>query len=478
MKFLSSILFFVVSIFSFAQEDCNCKTELAFVFGYYERNLPGYKDNVTAKTQDYYDSLKQDLLKEAQKAQNKTDCFKLLTRYVEFFKDNHSSIRMYFPAIDENDVNQLKIFLNSKIYQSREKYHLKENDLEQYPLNDIRGIYQTKDSSYTIAVIPNKNSLRDYIGVIIDSKSKLWERGHVKMEIRAKESGGYEAFVYLRNHAIQFYNTFSFKSGILGYNWFKTSLNEKVNYAVDVKRNFEFRLLNDSTAYLKIPTFSGGSSARIDSLYQEAFPKIRQTPYLIVDLRNNGGGSDGNVMPLLEFMYTNPIKGDKVDLYVTKDNIKVWRDWYENAKKDTLNYSKDMVAWFKRQVDIQQKAKPNTFITRSKGGKMRRKFKPNAVKKVALLYNRFCGSSCETPLFWAMQSSKTILVGENSGGYVGYGEIGSVKTPCYQFTLGCTMTRYREHRKYEANGIPPQYYLTNESDWITQTLSLFAKEQD
>ena len=478
---MKNILFFFIFISSlsvFGQDTCSCSTELDFVIDYYERNLPGFKDNVTPKTQSTYERLKADLRTAAKEAENKLACFKVLTYFVEFFKDNHSSIRMYFPAIDEKDPNQLDIFYKSKIYTSREIYSLQQEELKQYPLKDIRGIYQTKDSTYTIAVIPNKNTLRDYIGVIVESKSKLWKPGQVKLEIKKGAAGHYEAFVYLRNHAVQFYNKFAFKEGILGHNWFKTSLEEKVNHAVDVARTYEFKKINDSIAYLKVPTFSGARTAKIDSLYQKAFPEIRKTKYLIVDLRNNGGGSDGNALPLLEFMYTNPIKGDKVDLYVTKDNINVWKNWYEEAKKDTVNYSKSDVAWFKAQVDMQLKAKPNSFIPRSKGGKLRRKFKKNKVEKVALLYNRFCGSSCETPLFWAMQSEKTIRVGENSGGYVGYGEIGSIKTPCYQFTLGCTMTRYREHRKYEATGIPPDVYLSNDSDWISQTVQILTKEQD
>ena len=476
--FKIAIVVFIANL-SFAQNDCNCRTELDFVIGYYERNLPGFKDNVTPKTKSYYNSLKATLLAKAGNASNKTACFKLLTYYVEFFKDNHSSIRMRFPTIDENDQNQLQIFFNSKIYQSRESYPIQEDDLAQYPLNDIRGVYQTKDSTYTIAVIPDKNSLRDYIGVIIDSKSKLWKKGHIKLEIKRKENtSGYEAFVYLRNHAMRFYNNYTFDNGILGGNWFKTSLANRINYALDIDNSFVFRKVNDTIAYLKIPTFSGGQNAKIDSLYAASFPIIRKTPYLIVDLRNNGGGNDGNAHPLLEFMYTNPIKGDKVDLYVTKDNIKMWERWYNDVKKDTKNYSKSDIDWFKRQVMIQKKAKLNSFIPRSKGSKMRRNYKANAVKKVVLLYNRNCGSSCETPLFWAMQSSKTILVGENSGGFVGYGEIGRVPTPCYGFSLGCTMTRYREHRKYEAEGIPPDYYLTNDNDWVEQTVQLLTKVRD
>ena len=93
-------------------------------------------------------------------------------------------------------------------------------------------------------------------------------------------------------------------------------------------------------------------------------------------------------------------------------------------------------------------------------------------KKVVIIANKYCASSCETLLFWALESDKTILVGENSGGYVGYGEISGVETPNFHFELGCTMTRYTEQRKYEADGIPPEYYLNNDSDWVEQAVEL------
>ena len=42
-------------------------------------------------------------------------------------------------------------------------------------------------------------------------------------------------------------------------------------------------------------------------------------------VRNNGGGSDRNASPLLKYIYTKPLEEDNVDLYVTKDNIKIIR---------------------------------------------------------------------------------------------------------------------------------------------------------
>jgi C-terminal processing protease CtpA/Prc len=92
--------------------------------------------------------------------------------------------------------------------------------------------------------------------------------------------------------------------------------------------------------------------------------------------------------------------------------------------------------------------------------------------KVAILMNRNCASSCESLLFWAKESDKTILLGENSGGYVGYGEIETSTTPNFNFLLGCTMTRYEKQRQFEAVGIPPTFYLKNDKDWVKQAVKL------
>ena len=77
----------------------------------------------------------------------------------------------------------------------------------------------------TISVFPDKTGFRDYVGVIVDSKTKLWKRGQVKLEFKKKPNSNlFEAFVYMRNHSLRYYHNFTFNDGILGGNWYKTSL--------------------------------------------------------------------------------------------------------------------------------------------------------------------------------------------------------------------------------------------------------------
>jgi C-terminal processing protease CtpA/Prc len=92
--------------------------------------------------------------------------------------------------------------------------------------------------------------------------------------------------------------------------------------------------------------------------------------------------------------------------------------------------------------------------------------------KIAILYNRNCASSCEQLLLDAAFSKKVKLVGENSGGYIAYGNVMSVKTPCGN-NLYWTTTRKNNDRKYEFVGIEPHVKIpASETDWVEYTRRL------
>ncbi|MBL7829053.1 MAG: S41 family peptidase [Saprospiraceae bacterium] len=475
--FLPVLLLLTLQQSVLTAQSCACSEELNFVVRYYEQNLPGFRDNVNRQTKDTYEKMKADLRELVKTAAEPTECFKLLTYYVEFFKDNHSHISMESPNINDQDPVILKEFKNSTTFKNRERIQVNPADWQNKPLDQVEGIYQTKDSVYTIAIIPDKKGLREYVGIILESRTPMWERGQVKMELRRKAGmeNVFEAFIYLRNHALSFNHAMTLKDGRLGDNWFKTSLRVRHDFDLNPSTQLEFRELDAQTNYLRVPTFSGHSSAMLDTFYRNHDAQVRSKPYLIIDVRNNGGGNDHNAVPLWRYIYTGPFKSDVVDVYATKDNIKVLESWYGFMSKDTVNFKPGSLQEMREEIDRMKKLPEQTFMRRSDGGTVRLDSVLKYPTKVAIIVNNKCASSCESLLFWAKESKKTILVGENSGGYVGYGEIGGVDTPCFKFELGCTMTRYRKQRKFEVVGIPPDYRLDNHSDWIKQTLALLKK---
>ena len=457
-------------------QDCDCEKELKFVINYYEDNLPGFKDNVNAENIELYNEFKDDLLKLSKNyCANEQYCFKVLLTYVEFFRDNHSSIyRGHRILVDESNEEEVKKFINSKIYTECEiinDFQIKENS----SLNDIENVYQTSDGIYTVAVIKNKNEFRDYVGIIVDSKTPLWKKGQVKFELKKIDPHTFNMFTYSQTHSMYYKKNVKFNNGIFDI-WFNKNLNSKISRSINViPKELTFKELDDETNYIYIPSFSGKLYEEINKFYKKNDSIIQSKPYLIIDVRNNGGGSDRNVSPLLKYIYTKPFYSDTISLYSTKGNIERYSNFYESISKDSINFDKKYLTHVSNEIERMKSVPNKTFIPRSKGSLVSLDTILETPKKVAIITNRYCASSCETLLFWALESDKTSIFGENSGGFVGYGENFVTNTPNFNFKLSCTMTRYQKQRKYEVIGISPKYYLNNKEDWIEQTLKILKK---
>jgi C-terminal processing protease CtpA/Prc len=254
----------------------------------------------------------------------------------------------------------------------------------------------------------------------------------------------------------------------LGDDYVNIKLKDHHFYHKEVEKTLDFKEFDAQTNYMRIPTFSGNWIAKLDSFYRVNHPKIISKQNLIIDVRNNGGGSDAAAFQLLDYIYSKPFFSDQVDLYVTKENIRKSIEWYEENKSDTINFDKEFMSEILAEIERMKTAPLGSFISRFERQEIVLDSVSKLPSKIYILQNRYCASTCESLLFWAKESDKVIRLGENSGGYVGYGEISNVKTPIYNFDLGCTMTRFVNQRSYEQTGIPPDIYLDYQSDWLEQ----------
>lgn len=79
---------------------------------------------------------------------------------------------------------------------------------------------------------------------------------------------------------------------------------------------------SDKTVILRIPSFNGSAKKQIDSVIMANMQTITKTENLIIDLQNNGGGSDGSYEKLIPLIYTNPIRIVGMELLSTPLNNK------------------------------------------------------------------------------------------------------------------------------------------------------------
>jgi len=99
-------------------------------------------------------------------------------------------------------------------------------------------------------------------------------------------------------------------------------------------------------------------------------------------------------------------------------------------------------------------------------------------KRVAILINKRSASTTEQFLLFAKQSSKVILLGENSQGALDYSNMRELNFSCFPYVLYYATTRSRRlniGQGIDNAGIAPDHYLDKNSDWIQETLKFFEK---
>lgn len=475
---LIGIVFFV----PVKAQQCDCKSEFLWVKNFMEKNHPGYNSDIKSPDEPAYKKFTRELLQGIEADKTGKYCIVYLKRYVRYLKDHHSNVSLNSRPVLENNKDSLDAFLQSAVYLNTERINGDNASFIKKATSgndELEGIYITSDTTYTVAVFKNNTQMRDYVGVIVNSRTKTWEKGQVKMEIKIRPDGSREGFIYLRNHAINYldWTPAVGESPIPG--WIKTSGASNTAKAMKPIDNdlVNFKILDASTALVSIRSFSGSAGRELDSAYDKIIPELKKYPNLIIDVRNNGGGSDRNYKALMPLLYTDTIYNDFVEMFYTEDNLKAYEEMRDIAKANPEQWGKTGYQSWEFRINQMKGKTVNSFIpiTAVNSTSTYRISKENPVK-IAILYNRNCASSCEQLLIDAAFSKKVQLVGEPSGGYIAYGNVMSKITPCGN-VLNWTTTRKNKDRKFEFVGVEPQVQIpSGETDWVEYTRQLLARQ--
>lgn len=85
---------------------------------------------------------------------------------------------------------------------------------------------------------------------------------------------------------------------------------------------FEMTMLPNNIAHVKVNTMVDQGKA--DQMFADAYPEIQKSDALIIDLRNNGGGSSGIGYRILAFLVDKPFKGSR---WFTREYHPTFRPW-------------------------------------------------------------------------------------------------------------------------------------------------------
>ena len=231
--------------------------------------------------------------------------------------------------------------------------------------------------------------------------------------------------------------------------------------------------IDSQTLLLTLPSMSGEYGTLVDSMLRANKQTLSSKPFLIVDCRNNSGGSDQTWAPLKPYLITQPTMTDGRLYWASEDNAEflLQMSKKEGTDKKTKKYL--------RRVAYEMKKRPGAFV----GTMNARRDRPSAIlpypEKVVILVNNNSASSTENLLLWAKQSKKVTVVGRQTAGVADYGNAAVSVAPCRDWELWIPImrsNRVADGRGLDNIGITPDIVLEeNEPDWIMRAREWLRK---
>ena len=459
----SAISIFLLPVFATAQS-CNCTEQFDWLRQKLALNYSGYRDKVTPQSQAEFDRHTAGFQPKVATATSDTACLRVMTEWARWFRDGHVQLFVKGGPVSDDPVEIRRRFAGW------EKIALTEAEarayLDQPGRDPVEGIYRNAEGNYRIALIQNNTPERDFAAIVIKADSVWWMPGQVKFDLKKAASlSTYMSRYYMRDHS-QRNPGATFSDGKLEFAelgaWYKQYPGTPNLPAKP--RIFTLAQLDSQTLLLTVPTMNESVRLELDSLVKANAALLERTPNLIIDCRNNGGGSDITFEPLQPYVYSGSVKGYRGQVYATDDNI----DKYEK-----LRHSKDFPKKYRLYFGhMAKKMRRHKGEYVGKCGEATQKFKnvKPYPQRVAILINGNCASSCEQFVYYAEQSTRVTLIGQNTAGILDYGNLHTLDFPCGKFGLAYPTSRscrVDAGKAIDGAGIAPDVRVDEkEKDWV------------
>lgn len=466
MKNLQLIILFGWLPFSIVGQNCTCLEQFDFFEEKIRLNYSGFRDKVTEQTRTDFEAHNAQYRQMAAATTTDTACYKLLSNWKSWFKDGHVQI--------QNALLWAKPAEIRAAFLHWEKINLDETGAKNYLLQagrqPIEGIWRSTEGAYTVALTQQPATQRQWAASILQADGVYWMPGQVKFELAPlPDSTRFAVRYFMRDHKLQLDTARLTGDSLVLHTlgiWLRQPLQGEAPpiSKTPAPVRYRFALLDSATALLTITTMDVSARSELDKLMKKHKKTLKKTPNLIIDCRDNGGGSDITYRLVSPYLYTGRIRGYHAQIWATRDNAGKYANWQK--EKDSPWYLRMYAGMMKRKIlrnEGKMLGKRKTYRTR--------KFKRRAFpKKVAVLINEYCASSCEAFIMMAAQSEKVTLIGENTAGVSDYGNLHTMKFPCGDLAFRYPTTRTRavdDGKGIDGVGIPPDVRVGPEvKDWV------------
>jgi hypothetical protein len=207
-----------------------------------------------------------------------------------------------------------------------------------------------------------------------------------------------------------------------------------------------FHKVSARIVVVKVPSF--GKPTEVADLIEQHRLEIRRSEHLILDLRGNGGGSDVAYAPLMKYVYSGPYRVIGTNVLATPDNVAAWERLLQQIPENRSDVRKqiaDAVELMRSHPGELVELSPDRTITRDEVLPLPR--------RVSIVHDAGCASSCEQFLLAARQSSKVTTYGQTSAGVLDYANVRFVQLPSKARALAWATTRSRRLPAHPIDGV-------------------------
>ena len=458
-------------------QGCSCESNLNWLIETFEENDAGFQFAIDQKGEKAYQEHNKSFFNKVKTIEKIEDCKSLLNEWTQFLRPGHLMISLSQSQNELSEKEVIEKFRDTEIFKITSKEfsaHL--NKIEE---PTFEGVWQS--GIYKIGIIKDESSTEEkYIGFIIEGDGVYWKKNQVKLKIYKSERK-YISDFYSKDHSIIRFENID----LLGSNFLslgsvnlkrlesKFTINSEIeNYFNSLSsNNASIKEHSKETMLLRIPSFAMTNKMQIDSILKVNHNEIVHHKNLIIDLRNNVGGSGGSdqiYQNIIPYVYTNPIKIVDVEFLSTPIN---------NQRMESLIAHPSMPEaskeWARKGLE-KLNNNPGKFVHLNDSIVTTLKLDDvyEYPKNVAILINGKNASTVEQFLIDVKQSKKVKLFGTSTMGAIDIAGLNTVLFPCEDLRLIYGLSRSLRMPNYavDGRGVQPDYFIHEsipQHKWIT-----------